>query len=151
MIHKDLFRRFLTGFYALGFSALLVGLTRYFYLAKEILVCWLLFCSVFAVLALIIFGVMLGTVAGQYLLKMLSVAKLVIADLVAALVAAPQRSRAVPSILAAATHKFPAGSCNSVVPLESGSYLLIESTHMPEETLSERDVQNCTDRVLYTS
>ena len=46
MIYKDLFRRFLVGFYVLAFSALLFGFTRYSYRAKELLVCWLFFLFV---------------------------------------------------------------------------------------------------------
>jgi len=146
MIHKVLFRRFVLGSYFLGFSALLFGLTRYSYLARELLVCWLFFCSLFAVLALALFAAVLAGFAGQHLLKLLSVAKLVIPDLAATLVAAP------PPLLAAAAFKRPAGPCRPVFTLDSASFLLVESTpFLLEEPHSEMDVQNWTDIVLYTS
>jgi hypothetical protein len=151
MIHKDLFRRFLVGFYAVAFSVLLFGLTRYSYRAKELLVCWLFFCSFFAVLAVALFAAVLASLAGQYFLKLFSVAKLVILDLAAALAAAPRRPATVRPFLATATFKFPVDSCSTVVALVSASYLLVESTPLPEKPVSEMDVQNCTDSVLYTS
>jgi hypothetical protein len=152
MIHKVLFRRFLLGFYALAFSGLLFGLTRYSYRAKELLVCWLIFCSFFAVLALALFAAVLAAFAGQYFLKLLSVAKLVIPELVAAFVAAPQRPAAVPPILAAVTLNFPVDFCVPVVALDSSSsYPPIDSMPLSEKPYSEMDVQNCTDSVLYTS
>ena len=146
MIRKVLFRRFVLGSYFLGFSALLFGLTRYSYLARELLVCWLFFCSLFAVLALALFAAVLAAFAGQHFLKLLSVAKLVIPDLAAALVAAPA------PILSVAAFKRPAGPCRPVFTLDSASFLLVESTPLLlEEPLSEMDVQNWTDIVLYTS
>ena len=121
MIHKDLFRRFLAGFYVLAFSTLLLGLTRYSYLAKEILVCWLLFCSFFAVLALIVFGAVLAAIAGQYFVELLRVAKLIIMELATALAANPQRAAA---------------------GIDSVSYLLSGPTPLSEKPFSERDVLN---------
>jgi hypothetical protein len=140
MIHKDLFRRFLVGFYVLAFSALLFGLMRYSYRAKELLVCWLFFSSFFAVLALVLFGAVLAAFAGQYFLKLLSVAKLVIPELATALAATPQRPFTVPPFLADATLKFPVGSCRPVVALDSASYLLVEAALLSEKPCSEMDV-----------
>lgn len=151
MIHRDLFRRFLVGFYVLTFTVLLFGLTRYSYRAKELLVCWLFFCSFFAVLALILLGVALAAFAGQYFLKFLSVAKLVIPELAAALAEVPQELVSVPPILAATTLEFSGGPCRPVVALDSSSYPLIEPAPVAEKPLCEMDVQNRTDSILYSS
>jgi hypothetical protein len=140
MIHKELFRRCLVGFYVLAFITSLFGFTRYSYRAKELLVCWLFFCSLFAVLALTLFAAVLATFAGQYFLRLLSVAKLVIPELAAALAAAPQRPFTVPPFLAAATFKFPVGSCGPVVALDTASYLPIEPAPLPEKPFSKMDV-----------
>jgi hypothetical protein len=140
MIHKDLFRRFLAGFYVLAFTALLFGLTRYSYRAKELLVCWLIFCSFFAVLALTLFAAVLAAFAGRYFLKLLSVAKVVIPELAAALAVASQRPFTVPPFLVDATLKFPVGSCRPVVALDSASYLPVEPALLLEKPNSEMDV-----------
>jgi len=142
MFHKDFFRRLLMGFYVLAFSGLLLGLTRYSYRAKELLVCWLVFCSFFAVLALVLFGAVLATFAGQRLLNWVSVAKLVIPDLVVALAETPQGPVAVPQILATGTLEFAVGPCAPVVALDSASYLLVEAAPLAEKPFSEMDVPN---------
>jgi hypothetical protein len=151
MIHKNLFRRFLVGFYILAFSTLLFGLTRYSYRAKELVVCWLFLCSCFAVLALILFAAMLAAFAGQNFLRWLSVAKLVIPELAAALAEIPQGLASVAPILAFATLKFPVGSCRPVVALDSAPYHPIEAAPLAEEPFSELGVSNCTDSVLRNS
>jgi hypothetical protein len=68
-MHKDILRRLLAGFYVLLFPALLLGLTRYSYRAKELLVCWLLFCSLFALLAVLFLGSVLACYAVHHLLN----------------------------------------------------------------------------------
>jgi len=82
----------------------------------------------------------LATFAGRYFLRVLSVAKLVIPDLAAALFAGPQRPGTVPPLLAVATLEFPVGSCRPVIALDSASWLPIEPAPLPEEPLPEMDV-----------
>ena len=60
MIQKDIFRRLLAGFYFLQLSTLLLGLACYSYRVKELLVCWLFFCSLVALLALLFLGAVLA-------------------------------------------------------------------------------------------
>jgi len=151
MIHKDLFRRLLVGFYVLTFTALLFGLTRYSYRAKELLVCWLFFCSFFAVLALILLGGALAAFAGQHFLKFFSVVKLIIPELAAAIAEVPQGVVSVPPILAATTLEFSGGPCRPVAALDSCSYFLIEPAPVPAKAFSEMDVQNRTDSIVYIS
>jgi hypothetical protein len=142
MIHKEFFRRFLVGFCVPGFSALLFGLSRYSYRAKELLVCWFFFCSLFAVLALILFGAVLATFAGQYFLKWLSIVKLIIPDLAAALAAAPQQPVCAPQISVAGSLEFSVAPCMPVVAIDSAAYLLIDPVPLSEKPFSGLDVPN---------
>src|ERR1700739_1630374 len=86
MIQKATLRLQLPGLCVLFFAAFLFALIRYSYRAKELLACWLIFCSLLAALVLISLGIVLVCFAGRLLLKRLSVVKTVIPELVLALV-----------------------------------------------------------------
>jgi hypothetical protein len=126
MIQKHIFRRLTLGFYVLLFSALLLGLTRYSYRAKELLVCWLFFSSLFVVLALMFLGIVLACYAGQHLVHWVRVAKRVIPELAVCLVETPQEAILEPRILVAGTIKLSAGSYALVEAIDPASFLRIE-------------------------
>lgn len=126
-IHKDLFRRLSVRFYLLAFSALLLALTRYSYRAKELLACWLFFCSLFAALVLVFFGAVLAGFATQYFLKWLNVANLVIPRLTVLFVEASQEAISMLGILIAGTLKAPPSSDASLDAQGAHSDLLIEA------------------------
>jgi hypothetical protein len=69
MILKAILRLRLPGLCILFFTAILLALIRYSYRAKELLTCWLFFCSFFGVLALTSLGIALLCFAGQFLLR----------------------------------------------------------------------------------
>jgi hypothetical protein len=75
MIVKVMLRRLLAGLYVLPFPVFLLGLAHYSYRAKELLVCWLFFCSFLAVLALLFLSAALAWYAGQKLVELSRVAK----------------------------------------------------------------------------
>jgi hypothetical protein len=50
----------------LPYSGLLLGLSLYSYHVRELLICWLFFIVLFAVLALLVFGGVLAFHAGKY-------------------------------------------------------------------------------------
>ena len=105
MIQNRILRRLVAGSYVLPFCAFLLGLARHSYRAKELLVCWLLFCSFFAVLALIILGAVLACQAGHYLVRWVRAAYIVIPELVAGLAQPPQEDISGPRILVADTQE----------------------------------------------
>jgi len=144
MIHKDLFRRFLVGFYVVAFSALLFGLTRYSYRAKELLVCWLLLCSFFAVVALILLGAVLAWYAGRYLVKWVSVAKTIISELAVRFVELPQEAISGLEILVAGTLKTPASTDASLDALGAHSGILIEVALQPMRVSESEQTLSCT-------
>jgi hypothetical protein len=125
-MRKNILRRLLAGFYVLLFPALLLELTRYSYRAKELLVCWFFFCSLFALLAVLLLGSVLACCAVHHLLNWMSVAKTVIPELVVSLAQIPQKVRATPRILVAGTLKTLAGPCPPVNALDAHSSLLIK-------------------------
>lgn len=133
MIPKDIVRRLLPGFYVLPLSASLLGLTRYSYRAKELLVCWLFFCALFAVLALMFLGAVLACYAGQYVVKWVSATNTVIPELAVRLAELPQEVMSVPRILVAGTLSLPAAPYESVNARDANSCLLIEAAHSAEE------------------
>ena len=71
MIRENIFCWLPARFYPLPFSALLLVLTCCSYRAKELLVCWLLFCSFFSLLALVFLSVVLAFYAGRHLVQRL--------------------------------------------------------------------------------
>jgi hypothetical protein len=126
MIQKHILRRLTLGFYVLLFSALLLGLTRYSYRAKELLVCWLFLSSLFAVLVLIVLGIVLACYAGQHLVNWVRVAKVAIPELVVCLAEFRQETSPSPQILVGETLKLSAIPCGPEDALESASCFLIE-------------------------
>ena len=137
MIQKDILRRLLAGFYVLPFLALLLWLIRSSYLAKELLVCWLLFCSLFAVLALMFLGVVLACSGGKYLVKWVSVANKAIPELAVCLADIPQEAIPDPRILAAGTFKLSTDTYATVDALDSDACLSIE---VAPSAVNEQDV-----------
>ena len=81
MTRNNFLRRLLPGFYVLPLFTLLLVLSRYSYPAKELLACWLLFCSLFALLAVLFLAGVLACFAVQHLLNGIGVAKTVITGL----------------------------------------------------------------------
>jgi len=137
MIQKDILRRLLAGFYFLQFSTFLLGLTSYSYRVKELLVCWLFFCSLFAILSLICLGAVLICYAGQYLVKWVNVANTVIPELAVCLVELPQEAISVPRILVAGNLEAAVAPHAPVDALDPNPYL---QTAVPPST--EEGVRN---------
>jgi hypothetical protein len=134
-MRKNILHRLLAGFYVLLFPALLLGLTRYSYRAKELLVCWLVFCSLFALLAVLLLGSVLACYAVHHLLNWMSVAKTVSPELVASLARIPQEIGATPRILVAGTLETLAGPYPPVNALDAHSSLLIKVPPSTEESV----------------
>ena len=103
MIQNRILRRLVAGSYVLPFFAFLLGLARHSYRAKELLVCWLLFCSFFAVVVLMFLGAVLACHAGYYLVTCVRAAYTVIPELVAGLAQPPEEDISAPRILIADT------------------------------------------------
>lgn len=129
MIQKVIVRRLLPGFYVLQFSAFLLFLACYSYRARELLVCWLLFCSLFAVLALMLLGFVLAFHAGRNLVKWVRAASAVIPELVACLTELSPEAISGPGIHATGAPQLAAGpyavvsvpDADSCVPIEIAS------------------------------
>jgi len=136
MIQKDILRRLLAGFCVLQFFVLLVLLTRYSYRVKELLVCWLLFCSLFALLSLMFLGVVLACSAGEYLVKWVSVANEVIPELAVCPAEFPPEAISGPRILVAGTIKLAADPCAVLSELDLHSGVLIEIVSPAEKNVS---------------
>jgi hypothetical protein len=98
MIQKDVLRRLLARFYVLQFATVVLCLTCYSYRVRELLVCWLLFCFLFAVLAIAFLAALLACYAGQYLLNWVGAANKVFPDLVVCLAELPQEASSGPRI-----------------------------------------------------
>ena len=126
MIHKDILRRLLTGFYFLQFSALLLCLGCYSYRVKELVVCWLFFCSLFALLALMFLGVVLVCYAGKYVVAWTNAVHTVIPELAVCLVELPIDIISTPRILVTGTLTLSADPYTPVNALEVPPCLLIE-------------------------
>ena len=107
MIQKNTLRRFLPGFYLLPLPALLLALSRYSYRAKELLVCWLFFCSLCALLAVLFLGSVLACYAVHHLLNWMSLAKTVIPELAVCLADTPQEAILCTPILPTGTLRLP--------------------------------------------
>ena len=103
MIQKDVLRRLVATFYVLQFSTFILCLTCYSYRVRELLVCWLFFCFLSAVLAIAILGALLVCYAGQYLLNWVGAANKVLPDLVVCLAEIPQEASSAPRIIVAGT------------------------------------------------
>ena len=126
MIQKAILRLQLLGLYILSFAAFLLALTRYSYRAKELLVCWLFFCSFFAALALTLLGIGFAYSAVHHFLKWLSVVKVVIPKLAVVLAEVPKEPVSAPQVLAAATLNLSLAPCTPLIALNSASCLRIE-------------------------
>jgi hypothetical protein len=126
MIQQVILRRLFKGFYFLQFSALLLGLACYSYRVKEFLVCWLFFCSLFAVLALMFLGAVLACYAGKYLLAWTTAAHTVIPKLAVCLVELPLDVISAPGILITWTIALSADPSTTVDALDVPACLLVE-------------------------
>jgi len=101
MTRKSILRRLLAGFCALPLSAFLLALSRYSYSARELLACWLIFCSLFALLAVLLLVSVLTWHAGLHLVKWAKAVNTLIRELVACLEDPPQVAISGPRILVA--------------------------------------------------
>jgi hypothetical protein len=126
MIEKAILRLQLPGLYVLLFFALLLAFARYSYHAKELLVCWLFFCSLFAALALIFLGAVLSFFAWVNFVKLLAVARKLVPKLALYLAQLLQQVFSAPRIIAAGIPKTPAGLSASEDLLDTHSCLLIQ-------------------------
>jgi hypothetical protein len=133
MIQKNILRRLLAGFYVLQFSTFLLCLTAYSYRVKELLVCWLFFCSLFAVLATMFLCAVLAWYAGQYLVNWVGAANTVIPELVVCLVELPQEVASGPRILVAGNLEAAVASYVPAAALDANSYLQIAVPPATEE------------------
>ena len=134
MIQKAFLRRLLPGFYLLQFSTLLLCVARYSYRVKELLVCWLFFCSLFALLALMFLGAVLVCYAGKYVVAWTNAVHTVIPELAVCLVELPLDVISAPRILVTGTLALSADPYTPVTALEVPPCLLIEvpaSTEIP--------------------
>ena len=98
------------------------------------MVCWLIFCSLFALLALMFLGTVLACHAGRYLVKWVSVVKTVVPELAVCLAELPLDVISAPRILVAGTLVLSADPYTTVNALEVPPCLLIEvpaSTEIP--------------------
>jgi hypothetical protein len=125
MIQKDTLHRLLAGFYFLQVCAVLLALTCYSYRVRELLVCWLFLCSLFALIALPFLGAVLAWLAGQYLLKWVSAAKTLIPELAVRFAELPPDAISAPRILVAGTPASMTGPYASVDVLAPHSGRLI--------------------------
>jgi len=137
MMHKVPMHRFPARFYVLPLSAFLLALTVYSYRLRELLVCWLLFCSLFALLALVVLGAALACYLAQNLGKWVGVAKIVIPELAESLAKLAREATSAPRIIVAGDLKAAAGSPASVGVLDAHSCLLIEA--VPPAEISVRN------------
>jgi hypothetical protein len=135
MIQKAILRVQLPGFCVLPFFALLLAFARYSYRGKELLVCWLFFCSLFAALALIFLGAAFTFHAGKNLVKMLGVARKRAPKLALYPAQLLQQAISAPRIIAAGVPKTPAGFSDSVDMLDTHSCLLIHDVTSYEENV----------------
>ena len=133
MIQKVILRRLLPGFYVLQFSVLLVGLARYSYRAKELLVCWLFFCLLFAVLALMFLCIVFAGFAGQLLVNWVRVANAGIPELLACLEELPQEVISASRTFVAGTLKAGVGPYAFVDALGAHSDLPIQIAPSTED------------------
>jgi hypothetical protein len=137
MIHKHILRRLLPGFYFLQFSALLLGLSCYSYRVKELLACWLFFCSLFAMLAVMFLGAVLACYAGKYLVAWTTAVHTVIPELAVCLAEPPLDVVSVPHILVTGTPALSADPYTTVSALEVPPCLLIEVPASTETSVLE--------------
>jgi hypothetical protein len=137
MLQKDISQRLLLGFYVLEFSAFLLCLACYSYRARELLVCWLLFCSLFAVLALMLLGSVLAFHAGRSLVKWMRAGNEVISELTVCLAELPPEAIAWPGILATGALKLAAAPYAVVSVPDADSCVPIEIASPAEDDVSE--------------
>jgi hypothetical protein len=143
MIPKDTLHRLLAGFYFLQVCAFLLALTCYSYRVRELLVCWLFLCSLFALIALPFLGAVLACLAGQYLLKWVSAEKTLIPELAVRFAELPPDAISAPRILVAGALETVTGpyACVDAPASHSGRLINVASS-------SEASVSNCTDTVM---
>ena len=134
MIQKAILLLQLPGLCVLTFLAVLLALARYSYRAKELLVCWLFFCSFFVALVLIFLGAVLTFRAGENLVKMLAVARKLAPKLALYLAQLLQQAISAPRIIAAVPRS-PAGFSASVAMFDTHSCPLIQGVFSFEESV----------------
>jgi hypothetical protein len=143
MLQKNTLPRLLPGFYLLPLPALLLALSRYSYRAKELLACWLLFCSFFVFLAVLFLASVLACYAIHHLLDWMNMAKPVIPELAACLADIPQEVIPGLPILATGTFKLSTDTYATVDAFDSDASLSVkvarsamnEQTSKTEQTL----------------
>jgi len=126
MMQKAILRLQLPRLYVLPFSLLLLGLTHYSYRAKELLVCWLFLCSIFAALGLVLLATTLAWYAGQKLLELSSGAKTLIPKLALWLAQSLERVLSGPRIIASEASQPPAGPSVAAGILDRRACLVVE-------------------------
>jgi hypothetical protein len=126
MFQKDIVRRLLRAFYALPLLAFLLGLARHSYRAKELLVCWLIFCSFFAALALLLLGAVLAWHAALVLVKLSRARKPLAPKPALWLAQLPQEGHSGSRIIAAGARKPPAGPSVALSVPDPRSRLLVK-------------------------
>lgn len=125
-------RRLLAGFYVLQFSTFILCLMCYSYRARELLVCWLFFCFLFAVLAITFLCGLLACHAGQYLVYWVGAVHKVIPELVVSLAEFPQETASGPRILVPGTLEPAVGPYARINSLAALSTLLVVVPHSIE-------------------
>jgi hypothetical protein len=137
MAHKVILHRLLAVSYFLPFSVLLLGFAHYSYRAKELLVCWFLFCSFFAVLALLFLSALLAWYAGLRLVELSLVAKTLSPNLALWLPRLLQGAVPRPRIVVAGALKTVVLPLAAVTVLDRHSCLLIEIAPAAERDVSK--------------
>jgi hypothetical protein len=143
MIEKDILRRLLARFYVLQFSTFILCLTCSSYRARELLVCWLFFCFLFAALAIVFLGALLACYAAQYILNWVGAANTVNPELVVCLPELPPQAVLGARVLVAPILEPTAGPYAPMDALDVRSGLLLA---VPPST--GKGVSNRTDTVF---
>jgi hypothetical protein len=115
--------------YLLPLPALLLALSRYSYRAKELLVCWLFFCALFALLAVLFLGSVLACYAVHPHLNWKSVANTVMPELAGCLADIPQKAIPDPRTMTAGTLMLSTDTYKIADALDSDACLSIEILH----------------------
>ena len=133
MIQREILRRLLAGFYLLQFSALLLCLSCYSYRVKELVVCWLFFCSLFAALAVILLAAMFSYHAALHLVNWVKVVYAGIPELAAFLAELPQEVILGRQIPAAVVVELPINLYPTTKALNIPSRLLVDAAPSIED------------------
>jgi hypothetical protein len=137
MTQKVIVRRLLAVPYVLLFSVFLLGLAHYSYRAKELLVCWFLFCSLFAALALLFLSAVLAWYAGLKLVELSLVMKTLAPNLALWLPRLLQEAISRPRIIVTGALKTVALPSAAVAVPDLHSYLIIEIAFTADKDVSK--------------